>query len=309
MTGLASRLRRGNTAKYVGNSETAPPVRAGRNGLLDAVRLIAAGLVFLGHARLATGMPGDGAMGFLGVFLFFVLSGYLIPTVWARTPDLRTYLTRRGARIVPGYLAAVVGLGILTGYPVTVRDLLMVQTFDLARFDTFMGVAWTLQLEVIFYALVPLLARVPTRWIVYLGAASLALYALAPDYGIRGTFPFRFWMFVPGMLMVGRSLPHVSVPRWVTFGATISYGIYLWHHEILRALRDMEIAPPAVWAGGALLTLTAATVSWYLVERPALASRRELVVQPVGVEVEEARRGSRGLHDAARHEGREAARA
>jgi peptidoglycan/LPS O-acetylase OafA/YrhL len=201
--------------------------------------------------------------GSVGVTLFFCLSGYLIPTVWLRDQRIGPYLARRGARIVPGYLAACVVLALLTGVPLTLRDLTMTQAFDLTRFDTFMGVAWTLQLEVVFYLLVPLIARLPKPVIVGMGVASLAL----PSVWFVGAF----WRFVPGMLLVGRRLPVVNVPRAVTYGAAISYGIYLWHHEILRWLRDVD-GPIVI--GGIALTLLAAVLSWHVIERPAIRIHR-----------------------------------
>src|SRR5262245_58005005 len=120
-----------------------------RNGGLDAIRLGAAMAVFFAHARLANGVRDDGMLAAVGVFAFFVLSGYLLPTVYARSSH--RYLRRRLARIVPGYLGATIGLAFLTGHLPTIRDFTMTQDFAGKGFDTFMGVAWTLQLEVVFY--------------------------------------------------------------------------------------------------------------------------------------------------------------
>lgn len=283
----------------------------GRNVGLDAIRLAAAGLVFVSHAALASGIPGSWAIvnaGGVGVALFFVLSGYLIPTVWASRPD-RTYWLRRAARILPAYWLAVIALGLATGVPITAATLAMIQPIDLNQFDTFLGVAWTLRLELIFYALVPLVARLPLRWILGLGAVSLVLMAIVHDPQRAGTFPFRFWMFVPGIVLARRAprgalpwavamlgaalvvlavlagelLPGVAgagllvavalsrpwrVPRWIVYGSTISYGVYLWHHEIVRALRDVGLPPVAIALGGLALTLAAAAASWHLLEQP-----------------------------------------
>ena len=256
------------------HSEAAPPVRAGRHGGLDAVRLAAALLVFVAHVGLAVGDNGRWlhVSGFVGVLLFFMLSGYLIPTVYARGGP---YFRRRLLRIWPAYWFAVVGLALLTGYPLDLRTLLMLQPIDVREFDVFLGVAWTLRLELVFYLLVPALALVPTRWVVGTGAASLVLYLLTADAQLRAEFPWRFWMFVPGVLLARYGLPSFlrrPVPRVVTYGAAISYGIYLWHHEILRWVRDLGLGPVEIAAGGAALTFAAATISWCFVERPALGN-------------------------------------
>jgi peptidoglycan/LPS O-acetylase OafA/YrhL len=76
--------------------------------------------------------------------------------------------------------------------------------------------------------------------------------------------------------------------RWARLLAplgTISYGIYLYHWVVLRQLVDRHVYPLDVpgWAGilakialALLLTLPLATLSWWLVERPAMrwAARR-----------------------------------
>ena len=56
-----------------------------------------------------------------------------------------------------------------------------------------------------------------------------------------------------------------------------SYAIYLWHVPILYALRHVEgLSLPATAVATVALTLSAARLSWVLVERPAL-SLRDLV--------------------------------
>src|SRR5690349_13573282 len=89
------------------------PRVTGRNGSLDAIRLLAASLVFASHVGWAIGVPGLIGLGAWGVALFFVLSGYLIPTVYAKGGP---YFSRRLLRILPGYWFAVFGLGLL--YPI-----------------------------------------------------------------------------------------------------------------------------------------------------------------------------------------------
>src|SRR5260370_38490230 len=75
---------------------------------LDGLRALAVAAVFLYHARIDW-LPG----GFLGVDLFFVLSGYLITSLllveWeARNRiDLQRFWLRRARRLLPALLLAV----------------------------------------------------------------------------------------------------------------------------------------------------------------------------------------------------------
>ncbi len=147
-----------------------------RSGVLDAVRAIACVMVVVCHISL---YRGDGSLLGLknGVMLFFALSGYLLyrPFVTG-TVDLRRYATHRVARILPAYLAALVGVSILTGDMAFVRQpltyLLFLQNYDPTLWQGFLGVSWTLVLEVLFYLTLPLLAAL-------LGRSPIRLLALA----------------------------------------------------------------------------------------------------------------------------------
>ena len=92
---------------------------------LDGLRAIAVASVFLYHSRIDW-LPG----GFLGVDLFFVLSGYLITSLllveWeARNQiDLRRFWMRRARRLLPALVVVVLGSLILAS--IFARD-------DLAR--------------------------------------------------------------------------------------------------------------------------------------------------------------------------------
>jgi peptidoglycan/LPS O-acetylase OafA/YrhL len=175
---------------------------------LDLVRAGAEVMVFICHlvffGALALGEPWDHWLENLksGVVLFFVLSGYLVYRPFVHGPvPVRTYLFRRMARI-------------LTGDQTFVRDplrfLLFAQNYDQATFNGFLGVSWTLQLEVTFYLLLPVLAIVLRRsplLLVPLGLASLAAAwgaAAMPveDHRLFSSlFPCAFWCFVPGMFL------------------------------------------------------------------------------------------------------------
>lgn len=92
----------------------APRARMTYLPALDGLRAIAVIAVLLYHADVSWA-PG----GFLGVDVFFVLSGYLITTILLEsasrlgTPDLRRFYVRRARRLLPALFAVLIGSTIL----------------------------------------------------------------------------------------------------------------------------------------------------------------------------------------------------
>jgi peptidoglycan/LPS O-acetylase OafA/YrhL len=134
---------------------------------IEAARGGAAALVVFYHAArhmdLACHVPFVRALlqfGHAGVDLFFVLSGFIILFVHfedvGRPGRLGRYVSRRAIRVLPVYwvalaltilLAVVAGHGWPGGWPV-LRSALLLPSFS----EPLLGVAWTLQYEVVFYA-------------------------------------------------------------------------------------------------------------------------------------------------------------
>lgn len=153
---------------------------------LDALRLLGAGLVMLGHGFVLTGREDQvpGLLGFeyiqtAGVAIFFSISGYLVCGSWDRSRDLRTYLGARALRIFPGLWGVVLVSAFVIGPIVTtvglsayfsdptvweyLRNLWLVIRFNLPGvFDqvpyvgTMNGSLWTLPVEFTCYLAVPL---------------------------------------------------------------------------------------------------------------------------------------------------------
>jgi peptidoglycan/LPS O-acetylase OafA/YrhL len=89
---------------------------------LDALRLLAAMMVLYSHQYALLGLAepwflGLKTFGTAGVSIFFVLSGCLVWTSWARDPHLHRFIQRRALRIFPALLVvclvSVFILGIL----------------------------------------------------------------------------------------------------------------------------------------------------------------------------------------------------
>jgi peptidoglycan/LPS O-acetylase OafA/YrhL len=88
---------------------------------LHVVRLMAAFLVLFGHSFVFLGMREPLflswlPLGPLGVYTFFIISGYLVSASWDRDPNLWRYFARRGLRIFPA-LAMCVVLSVLVFGP------------------------------------------------------------------------------------------------------------------------------------------------------------------------------------------------
>jgi peptidoglycan/LPS O-acetylase OafA/YrhL len=147
----------------------------GRIPSLDGLRAAAIVMVLFAHAHF----PGDdllplrafrGRCGFLGVQLFFVLSGFLITTLMLREVaatgrmSLRQFYARRALRIVPAYAAyllVLAALQLLGHARLSGRHWLALGTYTVnflpAPIPWQISHIWSLSVEEHFYLLWPLL--------------------------------------------------------------------------------------------------------------------------------------------------------
>ncbi|NDU73682.1 acyltransferase family protein, partial [Actinomadura sp. DSM 109109] len=151
----------------------APPAKAPRMGWLDALRGLAALVVVFEHSldvllpevRRATGPWFD--FGRYGVFVFFLVSGYVVPFSLERRGSVRHFWAGRFFRLYPAWgLAVVLALllgaaGLSYGLPAAIGErpwasalahLTMLQ--DLLGVPNVVNVFWTLSYEMVFYLLV-----------------------------------------------------------------------------------------------------------------------------------------------------------
>jgi len=217
---------------------------------LDAMRAIAVLMVLAGHAYAIGGAipahtstaPTDMVVnaGGAGIWLFFALSGYLIALPFLRAllrgeplPDGGRYAVRRAARILPAYWIALFVLLLLL--PVAGLEWWQPLVHVALLHNLFPGegqalffVAWTLGIEALFYAFVPLAAlavrrlagprALPARTLLLgvlaLWAASVAWTVVAavgwPGQGLeavrwadvtRLSLPALLSAFCPGLLV------------------------------------------------------------------------------------------------------------
>lgn len=161
----------------------APPPGNPRFPLFDSLRAIAVLAVLVFHVTSITNLNADGfvgdvfgVLGDVGLTLFFVISGFLLyrPFVAARArdapmPSVGRYARRRLLRIVPAYWLALTLLSLYPGIsgvfsPDWWRYYLLLTLYSHRTLVNGIPVAWTLCVEVSFYVVLPLWARMARGW-------------------------------------------------------------------------------------------------------------------------------------------------
>jgi peptidoglycan/LPS O-acetylase OafA/YrhL len=258
-----------------------PSERGRRAAGLDGLRGLAALSVVCFHVWLyrfpdPTHVQRRGVLDYVmsdfrhGLLLFFVLSGYLLYRGFARAAlrgegfvDVRQYLRRRVARVVPAYYLAMLGtLVLLWGaggtpgvrLPTHQGDLVLflffAQNYSSHTVLTFNPVTWTLCLEVLFYALLPVFGIAAYRWsgglarrqaIALLGLLGLGLawnagvFLLGGDLVAAKALPAYLPYFALGMLVAlwvesrGAGLGGRTTLGLVCLGLLGVVGNALWH--------------------------------------------------------------------------------
>jgi peptidoglycan/LPS O-acetylase OafA/YrhL len=172
----------------------APPARL---AWLDALRGIAALCVVFDHLSYSVLQPVRDSVyqwfdpGQYGVFVFFLVSGYIVPASLERKGSVRGFWVSRVFRLYPLYLFAVgamivlwaSGIGSLSGMDTNTvtasfADVFMLQSVLWA--PTLPNVVWSLAYEMVFYLLLTALFlggahRRSSRYALVFAAAALAL--------------------------------------------------------------------------------------------------------------------------------------
>src|SRR6266576_1835995 len=170
-------------------SESRGPRREGsRLAWLDALRGLAALAVVFDHGSTLVVTSAHSFLyqwfnfGQYGVFVFFLVSGYIIPASLERKGSIRGFWISRGFRLYPLYVLAIIasGVGYELGYgtlrgaqhhPVqsAAADLLMLP--NVLGGPNVPNVTWTLSYEMVFYLLLAALFS----WRIHARSSSYAL--------------------------------------------------------------------------------------------------------------------------------------
>ena len=256
---------------------TFPPNPPPRLRSIDALRGIAALGVVVYHAveQGKHALPDNllqyplrlvqfiSSFGYIGVFLFFVISGFCIHLQWARSraagqePDVRfgPFWKRRLRRLYPPYLIALACFLLLTAWYARIdfthfffydlgMHLLMLHNLDPKTCYTINGVFWTLAVEEQLYLAYFLLLFLRVRWGWRVTIAACLGARLA-------------WMLFSHVVSVKTGLvipvPEAAASHWFTWalgaiGVEVMFGLI----KAPRWTRDLRIAGVLIIGGSAL---------------------------------------------------------
>ena len=270
-----------------------PPPGNPRFPLFDALRALAALAVFLGHTVLGVHSLAThrslliwaGLLAYQGVGIFFLISGFLLyrPFLVARRggSPLRVlpYAKRRSLRIVPAYWVALtifIAAGFVSG--VTAHNWWIFygfgQVYSTGTVRGGIGVAWTLCVEVTFYAGLPLFAWLAAKLgrgarsvagdvllLVALSAASLVFRADTSPVHVAqlSTLAANFLWFALGMGLAVLSVAFQNRPAppgrgvalrraWPLVSWTAAGLLFVLLHAVAVASIALSVALTAVVA-------------------------------------------------------------
>lgn len=270
---------------------------------LDGLRALAVLLVLLIHHGL---LPA----GWVGVDIFFVLSGFLITGILRKDRDAthywRTFYTKRAARILPPLclLLAVAfsfsgytGLGAL-GYLFFLGNFVQLTGFRIAVLSSL----WSLAIEEHFYLLWPSAVKRLSRTRLLQGA--VAIVALSPFVRAAGTLALRHW-FGPlhgwdnpiflltffrldglaagaalALLLEGDRKP-VFLARWSGYASLAAYGMFLGLEAAFPSFRRTTDNLAFNCVGYSLVVIASFSLVSYLLLRPKSFLARGLSLKPV----------------------------
>lgn len=131
--------------------------------------------------------------------------------------------------------------------------------------------------------------RPVARWAGWVGAAVIAVVALRVSVenatGAIGAVYYTVGFLIVAVAAAAVVAHLVLLPEsWPArllawgpvsrFGLRYSYGLYLWHHAVFRAVDELAVSRPVSVALKLSITAAGVAVSYWLIERPALLRKR-----------------------------------
>lgn len=253
---------------------------------LDFFRTIATLLVFAAHFYVVIGeMKRSTGSSFLdrvilngsvGVDLFFVLSGFLLPfTIYTAklkgTYSLTKYFKSRLTRIIPAYYFSLLIIILITpaflitqhGIGNIITHFLFIHHFFPNYHASLSGVAWTLSVEMQFYLILPAIYAISfgswRRITIMLGCSLLI------------SWTWRYFMFQSGLTDIYEHIYVYDqiVGRIDQFGVGIFMSYLFSHHR-----QALERLPVALMTAIALLScaLYVVWLQYYTTHMPSIYS-------------------------------------
>lgn len=264
----------------------------------DILRIFAAlGVVFSHSFLLAQGnslsepfqMATGHILGIYSVFVFFILSGYLVSDSALRSGSLRRFALKRARRILPAFVAATVittlvvapfyadaGARSFLGNPETWKMLLRVLTlqegglyfndisFYTPAFDgqakykgIVIGVLWTIRIEIVCYAMVGVLWVLGLLRPMVLMALTLLALLFSFNYTLHvtqflGEASFVLPCFLAGMVLRLTAHDHRAIGSWAAFsgfGLVLSMLYFPQWAAVSLCLFPLLASYPLLWLG------------------------------------------------------------
>ncbi len=239
---------------------------------LDLLRAIAIIIVVIYHAGIfGFALPNEWhRFGWIGVDLFFVLSGYLIGGQLLQRLgrsgriDYGRFYTRRALRILPAYFAVLAIYFLLPSWrefpnisPLW-KFLLSVQNINL-RGGTSFSHAWSLAVEDQFYLLLPMLLMFVSRRrqlglilpvtivLAGLGLRAYLAWQHPSDTGGVSYQGFQRWIYYPTWtrldpLVFGVALAAIEIHRPVWWAKLIGSARWLWVPALAAIVYGLSLA-------------------------------------------------------------------
>jgi len=184
---------------------------------IQILRAVAVLLVILFHLNVR-----GFSSGFLGVDVFFVISGYLMQRLYGQCTPASEFYLRRARRLFPAYFGTIAATLLLSAFVTLPGEFsqvaeqsmfasvlssnigfwLQTSYFENSYFRPLLHL-WSLGVEAQFYLIFPLLTRLRRRWFFVVLAGSLIACWSAIEVSPKLPFfmaPFRVWEFGLGML-------------------------------------------------------------------------------------------------------------
>ncbi|WP_068399588.1 acyltransferase family protein [Pedobacter cryoconitis] len=219
---------------------------------IDILRGIAALLVTIFHltgsAGLSKATASYGSYGWLGVQIFFVISGFVLPYSMYKTgyniSSFGTFLIKRIVRVYPPYLVAIaiaVAMAIATGrellYGITLLSHFLFLN-ELLGLHSWSPVFWTLFIEFQFYILIGILFPI----VVSNNYKSLAFVFVMSILSLlfsRSIVVYWFPFFGLGILIFNKYFTNMSL-KMFWFGITTLTVLIAYVHGISHAVAGLS---------------------------------------------------------------------
>ena len=286
-------------------TETPRPVTKERRGgaqrlaWLDALRGFAALCVVFDHGSTLLLQPARDYLyhvlnlGQYGVFVFFMVSGYIVPASLERKGSVRSFWISRAFRLYPLFLLALVLAAIAyyaklgTIYGAEHHPLASVSAWALMLSNLLSGpnvpnVTWTLSYEMVFYLLLAALFswnmhRRSGTWALTSAAVALGLGGLLPmaaitdwaNHGSHGAVAMN--LVADALILGGIVLAATERGKLTRIGATVAALAAL-------VLVTVNSSYPYPWSSGTILGLMFTGTLIYRAEQGQVSKRKAAVI-------------------------------